>query len=95
MPVSDRRALEELSKQLGVTPPTWPEYAGIESFANVTCHGLARQVKARGWVLWLSGLFDNLNVSLWDTLLDRWEKSPKYQLPAVRFELEAIVARRR
>jgi hypothetical protein len=95
LPVNDRRALEELLKQVGVTPPIWPEYAGIESFANVTCHSLAKAVKARGWVLWLSGVFDNLDVSLWDTLLDRWEQRPKYQLPDIRFELEAIVARRR
>jgi hypothetical protein len=60
----------------------------------VRFQSLARAVEATGWVLWLSGVFDDLGVSLWETLVDRWQDAPKYQAPELLLELEVIVAHR-
>lgn len=53
----------------------------------MNCQRLARAIKARGWVLWLSGVFDDLEVSFWETHVDMWQDAPKYQLPEILLEL--------
>lgn len=90
----DRDNLERLCSQLGAPLPMWPPYKGISSFPKMNCQKLANTIKARGWVLWLTGVFDDLQVSLWETLIDRWQDAPRYQLPEILLELEVIVAHR-
>lgn len=94
LPSGDRQAVDELCRRLGFAPRVWPPYTGISSFGDITSASLDVTLKARGWILWLSGIFDGVGISLWDTLVDRWQAYPKYQLPEIRLELEAIVARR-
>ena len=86
--------IKEFSKKIGAPVPEWTGYKNIPGFSEMKFYTISNTIKARGWILWLSGLFDSLNISFWDTLVDRWKKEPEYQLPEITLELEVVVARK-
>jgi len=94
LPSSSRGKVESLCDTLGVPRPGWRESTALPGFARTKFLALDKPVRARGWLLWLTGLFDSADITLWDTLTDRWTASPKYQLPEVELELEVAIGYR-
>ncbi len=90
----DKVRLESLCRALGISAPKWPESIRIPGFHDMYTQSLPSRVKSRGWLLWLSGVFDDIGISFWDTLVDRWKEFPKYQIPDMLLELEVVVAYR-
>lgn len=84
----------ELGKKIGISLTEWSGYNEIPGFSEIKSYPLTNTIKARGWILWLSGIFDSLNISFWDTLTDRWKDQPNYQLPEISLELELVVAKK-
>jgi hypothetical protein len=87
----DRRRIESFCRRLGIAVPTWRRQESLFGFRNTRVIPLGQKAKARGWLLWLSGIFDSAEITLWDTLVDRGTASPKYQLPEVVWDLAVIV----
>ncbi|WBW96286.1 hypothetical protein [Oceanirhabdus sp. W0125-5] len=90
----DWDVINELSKRIGISTPEWSGYKEIPGFSEIKAYPLSNTIKARGWILWLSGIFDSLDISFWDTLKDRWKEQPNYQLPEISLELEVVVAKK-
>jgi hypothetical protein len=85
-------ALGNLCRALDIGAPAWGAVKGPTGFSRLSVLRLAKSVTARGWLLWLSGIFDPAGVCLWDTLTDRWAAKPRYQLPGLRLDLEVVIA---
>ncbi|MCH4889969.1 hypothetical protein EZV73_20485 [Acidaminobacter sp. JC074] len=85
--------INELLKDLGADQVTWDKVSSVEGFKSIEVYPLDNTLKARGWILWLSGIFDDLNVSFWNTLTDRW-RDKAFQLEALEIPLEVIILRK-
>ncbi|MBM7615858.1 hypothetical protein [Alkaliphilus hydrothermalis] len=95
--LSDAKAWEAISRlaeRNGIRLEPWKSCDLISGFKEMTVYPLNKSLKARGWLLWLSGVFNSAPISFWDTLTDRWKESPYFQLPEIEFELEIVVAKK-
>ena len=88
---SEQESISRLCQSLGIPQPCWKPATGIPGFARLEAYPIEKKVKARGWILWLTGIFDSSKVSLWDTLKDQWQQSPKYGRPDLRVGLEVLI----
>ncbi len=88
---TEQESILNICKSLGVSLPSWKPARGIPGFARLQAHPIEKKVKARGWLLWLTGVFDSSKVSLWDTLRDQRKPSPKYGCSHLLFGLEVLV----
>lgn len=86
-----KKMLEDLISKAGGEMVQWKPCTKINGFDEMKVYPLKQKLKARGWILWLSGLFDHMDVSFWNTLTDRWKDDPSYQLSDLELDLEAIV----
>jgi len=113
LPEQDRGRLVEFCQRRGLKSPDWQPGATLAGFARVDfedCFGewretpdgrsavLAQQVDAMGWILWLSGLFDDTETPFTETLHGgQWDLNLKLDLEVavafkspLEFELEVI-----
>lgn len=88
---SEQESISRLCQSLTLPQPCWKLATGIPGFARLEAYPIEKKVKARGWILWLTGIFDSSKVSLWDTLRDQWQPSPKYSRPDLSVGLEVLI----
>lgn len=93
LPEPAQEALREVCKRAGAPHPSWEAATTLPGFSGFEAHPTDQTLRARGWLLWLSGLFDRIGVSFLDTLRDRRAPEPRYQL-AFEVPLEVVVATR-
>ena len=91
--LSQAPEIKSLLAKLGTTAEVWGPSDIIPGFKEMEVYPLDRSLKARGWILWLSGIFDNIEVSFWNTLTDRW-RDKLYQLESIELELEIVIAKK-
>lgn len=88
---SSRSKFDDLCDRLRLPRPSWAPATGVPGFTKTEVFSIEQTDKARGWLLWLTGIFDSAEIALWDTLTDRWDSSPRFQLPDVLLDLEVVV----
>ena len=87
-----RSELEGFVDRLRLPRKEWDAALGLKGFSRTETFPVGKAQKAHGWVLWLSGLFDASNLTLWDILRDKWRKpAGVYQLPSVELEMEVVI----
>jgi hypothetical protein len=91
LPQNAKHEINNLCDSLEIKKPFWKAKNRIPGFSQPKPFAFDKKIEARGWLLWLTGIFDSQGITLWDTLRDRWEKQPKYQLPDYLFELEILL----
>jgi hypothetical protein len=84
--------LKELCRQLQINLKSWNSVQVLPGFHKTEKFTLAKKVNARGWILWLTGVFDSSGITLLDTLRDKHKKNPIYQLSNDFLELEVLLA---
>lgn len=92
LPPADLAAMRGLCSRLGIPKPSWSGVAAIPGFNRCQFFNPQRKAKARGWILWLTGLLDSAEIYLWDTLIDRGSLNPKFELPEIELDLEVALA---
>lgn len=85
--------VEGLLSKLNTNMNHWDEVTSINGFSHFEVYPTEHKLSARGWILWLSGVFDDIDISFWNTLTDRWREQ-LYQLSDMNLPLEFIVAKK-
>lgn len=83
--------MEQLAERLDLDVPNWPPETTLPGFAKTEIIRWSEHKKAHGWLLWLSGIYDDSDVYFWDTLPDQRKTPPRFGLPQIRFALDVVV----
>ena len=89
--------LKEFCNRLGITDtPGWPAPGRLDGFAEVDYRSINQEIEAAGWILWLTGVFDGTDITLWDILPDqhREPNDRRYQPSGLALSLDVMVARK-
>jgi hypothetical protein len=68
LPGGVQQSIREIAVRRGSEPPDWGRSADLPGFGRSEVYRSWSTGRADGWLLWLSGLFDDADVYLWDTL---------------------------
>mgnify|MGYP001558586823 CR=1 FL=1 len=91
LPDAAQAALRDVCARAGAREPSWAGATALPGFSGFESWPTDQTLRARGWLLWLSGLFDGTSVSFLDTLRDRRAPEPRFQLE-FELPLEVVVA---
>ena len=76
---SDKTVYElviELAARNNMNFKPWNKSDLIPGFDLLETYPIQKTVSARGWMLWLSGVFEGSDITFWDTLRDRRSAEP-------------------
>ncbi|GEM_PF-4796808 len=91
LPGAEQAAIRDVCARAGVPEPSWDRATSLPGFSGFEVWPTDQKLRARGWLLWLSGLFDGSGISFLDTLRDRRAAEPRFQL-AFEVPLEVVLA---
>lgn len=91
LPGEAREAIRDVCARAGAPEPSWGAATSLPGFSGFEVLPTDQRLRARGWLLWLSGLFDRTAISFLDTLRDRRAPEPRFQT-AFEVPLEVVVA---
>jgi len=91
--LKEHKDINQLLNELDGQEVTWEKVSSVAGFRSMEVYPINNSLTARGWILWLSGIFDTLEVSFWNTLTDRWREKA-FQLEEIEIPLEVIVLKK-
>lgn len=87
LPDQDRQRLREFCVKLGLPEPEWKPVTKIGGFDRFESRAIGKKVRAKGWVLWLSGILGEEPQSLAKILQDK----SKQELSDIELEMEVVL----
>jgi hypothetical protein len=87
LPDDQRQRLKEFCGKLRLPAPEWEPGNEIQGFDRIEYWDIRKKLKAKGWILWLTGIFGEEPQSLAKIL---WNKS-RQQLEDIELETEVVV----